>query len=104
MRAIEDDSTDVPWTFTGTIGSNRLVTMGRAAPCWAPAPALPVRWQWGGEACAKAAVWHGGSWLSLPLGGFNKGLEGAELFCAAEACCLLVLGSLLVAGVLSPAW
>lgn len=50
------------------------------------------------EACAKAAVWHGGSWISLAFRGFNKGLKGAELFCAAETCCVLASGSLLAAG------
>lgn len=93
---------DVPWrlckTFVGSIGSIRLLTMGRGGPCWAPAPALQLCQHLGGEACAKAAGWRGGSWISLAFRGFNKGLKGAELFCATETCCLLVSGSLLAVG------
>jgi len=74
-------------------GQHWLLTMGRAG-CWrAPAPALHICRRWGGESCAKAAVWRGGSWISLAFRGFNKGLKGAELFCAAETCCSLVSGS-----------
>ncbi|XP_068271757.1 rab-interacting lysosomal protein isoform X2 [Nyctibius grandis] len=98
-RAVEAGSRDVPWrlckTFAGSVGSNRLVTMGRGGPCRAPAATLRVCWQRGAK---PALLLPCGSWISRAFGGFNKGLKGAELFCATQTCCLLVSGSLLAAG------
>lgn len=73
-------------------------------------PAGQQRWLsvsaggWGGEAWTKAALWYGGSWISLAFRGFNKGLKGAGLFWATETCCLLASGSLLAAGGVWGCW
>lgn len=92
--AFEEASRDAPPRLcrpvVGSAGSDTLPTMGRGG---AGAPALAL------HVCgAEAAVWHGGSWISQALGGFNKGLKGAALFGAAESCSLLAVGSLLAAG------
>lgn len=75
-RVVEDDSRDVPWRlcemFVGSIGSNRILMMGRRGPCRAPAPALHIcRW-WGAKPALKLLYDVGGAGSHWLLGTLIK--------------------------------
>lgn len=58
--------------FVGSVGSNRLLTMGRAGPCRAPAVALRVCQRQGSKPALKLLCGMGGAGSHWLLGALIK--------------------------------